>query len=210
MKTLQYIKIVVCLWGLCVSCDTQQNVINSGVSSPYHDCTILDYLRGDEYNWELTVAMIERAGLQDLFEGRVDSLPEITFFAPPSYCILRYLWDNNMESVDELTPEFCRKTMLDHVVKGKYLRKDIAYRDINFLIEDPRQTGGTRFTSLGGRSLVAYLDKQEYNGVPEAGADIMFLYSFSVTLMVPLATPDIQPWHGVVHALNYHFGIGKI
>lgn len=92
MKTLQYIKIVVCLWGLCVSCDTQQNVINSGVSSPYHDCTILDYLRGDEYNWELTVAMIERAGLQDLFEGRVDSLPEITFFAPPSYCILRYLW----------------------------------------------------------------------------------------------------------------------
>ena len=93
-----------------MSCDTQQNVINSGVSSPYHDCTILDYLRGDEYNWELTVAMIERAGLQDLFEGRVDSLPEITFFAPPSYCILRYLWDNNMESVDELTPEFCRKT----------------------------------------------------------------------------------------------------
>ena len=82
MKTLQYIKIVVCLWGLCVSCDTQQNVINSGVSSPYHDCTILDYLRGDEYNWELTVAMIERAGLQDLFEGRGDSLPEITFFAP--------------------------------------------------------------------------------------------------------------------------------
>ena len=207
---MKYVYMIVCLVFMVTACDTKQTVINTGVSSPYHDCTILDYLRGDPYNWELTVAMIERAGLQDLFEGEVDTLPEITFFAPPSYSILRYLWDNDLETVEELTPEFCRETILDHVVKGKYLKKDIAYRNQAYLINDPYQDGGTRLVTLGGRSLNAYVDKSEYQGVPDAGAETLLLYSYSVSLMVPMASPDIQPWHGVVHALNYNFEIGKI
>ena len=60
------ILILCCVWIL--SACTQQDVINSGVSSPYHDCNMMDYMRGDTYNWELTVQMIEHAGLTDLFE----------------------------------------------------------------------------------------------------------------------------------------------
>ena len=65
--------------GVLSAC-TQQDVINSGVSSPYHDCNMMDYMRGDTYNWELTVQMIEHAGLTDLFEGKVDTMPVITFW----------------------------------------------------------------------------------------------------------------------------------
>ncbi len=191
-------------------CDTKQNWIDTGISSPYHDCSIMEYLRGDAYNWELTVEMIERADLTDLFEGQVDTLPEITFFGIPSYSILRYLWDNDMESVSELTPAFCRETILNHVVKGKYLKADIAYRNPNYLITDPQQDGGTELITLGGRQLKAYVDKSEYGGVPDAGAETMYLYSFSAYTQVPLASPDIQPLNGVVHALNYNFVLGRI
>ena len=208
MRTI--IGICVCVLMVLTGCDTKQNWIDTGVSSPYHDCSIMEYLRGDAYNWELTVEMIERADLTDLFEGQVDSLPEITFFGIPSYSILRYLWDNDMESVSELTPAFCRETILNHVVKGKYLKADIAYRNPNYLITDPQQDGGTELITLGGRQLKAYVDKSEYGGVPDAGAETMYLYSFSAYTQVPLASPDIQPLNGVVHALNYNFVLGRI
>ena len=208
MRTI--IGICVCVLMVLTGCDTKQNWIDTGVSSPYHDCSIMEYLRGDAYNWELTVEMIERADLTDLFEGQVDTLPEITFFGIPSYSILRYLWDNGMESVSELTSAFCRETILNHVVKGKYLKADIAYRNPNYLITDPQQDGGTELITLGGRQLKAYVDKSEYGGVPDAGAETMYLYSFSAYTQVPLASPDIQPLNGVVHALNYNFVLGRI
>lgn len=210
MKTLQNIYTCICLLLLLTSCDTKQNWIDTGVSSPYHDCSIMGYLRGDNYNWELTVKMIERADLIDLFEGQVDTLPEITFFSIPSYSVQRYLWDNGLEDVSELTPEFCRKTILDHVVKGKYLKSDIAYRNSKYVITDPNQDGGTSLLTLGGRRLKAYVDKSEYAGVPDVGPETMYLFSLSAQIHVPLATPDIQPLNGVVHALNYNFVLGKI
>lgn len=210
MRMLKYI-----LAGLLVSillsgCDTKQDWIDTGISSPYHDCSILEYLREDLYNWELTVQMIERGGLTAMFEGTELGYEEITFFAIPSYTILRYLWDNNMESVSDLSPEFCRETVLNHVVKGKYLKADIAYRNPDYLIMDKQQDGGTSLTTEGGRKLKVYVDKSAYGGVPDVGPETMYLYSFSAQTQVPLATPDIQPLNGVVHALNYNYVLGKI
>ena len=210
MRTLKYILASLLVSFCLTSCDTAQDWIDTGVSSPYHDCSIMEYLRGDQYNWELTVQMIERGGLTAMFEGTESDYEEITFFAIPSYTILRYLWDNDLEAVSELTPEFCRETILNHVVKGKYLKADIAYRNPDYLITDQKQDGGTALTTVGGRKLKAYVDKSSYGGVPDVGAETMYLYSYSAQTQVPLATPDIQPLNGVVHALNYNFVLGKI
>lgn len=210
MKTLKSILVNLLVLFLLGGCDTYQDWIDTGVASPYHDCSIMEYLRKDNYNWELTVAMIERAGLTNLFEGTDPQYKEITFFAPPSYSILRYLWDNDLESVDDLTPEFCRETILQHMVKGKYLKSDIAYRNPDYLIMDEKQDGGTTLSTEGGGRLKAYVDKSPYGGVPDVGPEIMYLYSFSARDYVPLATPDIQPLNGVVHALNYNYMLGKI
>ena len=111
MRTLKYILASLLVSFYLTSCDTAQDWIDTGVSSPYHDCSIMEYLRGDQYNWELTVQMIERGGLTAMFEGTDPDYEEITFFAIPSYTILRYLWDNDLEAVSELTPEFCRNDL---------------------------------------------------------------------------------------------------
>ena len=70
MRTLKYIVVQLCVLLLLASCDTKQDWVDTGVSSPYHDCSMMEYLRGDKYNWELTVQMIERGGLTDMFEGK--------------------------------------------------------------------------------------------------------------------------------------------
>ena len=75
------------------ACDTKQDWFDSGISSPYHDCSIMEYLQKDTANWKLTVELIERAELTHIFEGKDPNYKEITFFAPPSLSILRYVWD---------------------------------------------------------------------------------------------------------------------
>ncbi len=202
---LVYFSIVISL----VSC-TAQNWYDSGVSSPYHDCSIMEYLRGDSYNWELTVKLIERAGLTDMFEGKDPNYKEITFFFFSSYSILRYLWDNDMESVDEMSAEDCKTIVLKHVLNKKYLKADFAYQNVDYTIDDELQDGGTDVVTLGGSHLRIYRDKSAYGGVPDAGPETMYIYSFTKATMVPLATPDIQPLNGVVHALNYNYGLGRL
>ena len=191
-------------------CCTRQDVIKTGVSSPYFEGTIMEYLRSDLYNWEHTVKAIEHAGLTDLFEGEDTEAREITFFGVTSYSVQRFVWNNRREEITDFPKEQVRALLLKHVVKGKYLKKDIAYRDPSFLIMDEKQTGGTEFTCMGGNKVRAYVDKSSYEGVPDAGAEILRLYSISAMTTVPMASPDIQPRNGVVHALNYNYEFGNI
>ena len=210
MKTFLYIFISSCVLFTFRSCDTKQEWWNSGISSPYHDCSIMEFLRRDSYNWELTVELIERAQLTNLFEGQVDSLKEITFLAPPSYSILRHLYDNNLEKVSELSQDECCQLVLKHVIKGKHLKEEIIFRNPDYLILDTRQDGFSEFTCVGGNKIRVWKDKSAWAGVPDVGPETMYIYSFNAQQNVPLATPNIQPLNGVVHALNYNYVLGKI
>ncbi len=212
---MKNILLVVCVLIGLSACDTQQDVIDTGTASPYFEGTVMDFLRADAYNWELTVKMIERAGLTDLFEGRDESMPEITFWGLKSYSIQRYIWDEqikngkNIQSVDDISVEDCRAFILRYVSKGKLLKKDIAYRNMEYQISDERQDGKTTVTCLAGNRFYAYLETSPYGGVADGGAVTLKLYS-PVYGKIPMATPDIQPTNGVVHALNYGHAFGEI
>lgn len=210
MKIMYKLLMSLCITGIFASCDTKQDVWDTGICSPYHDCSIMEYLRGDQYNWELTVELIEHAGLTDLFEGKVDTLPEITFWGFPSYSVLRYLFDNNLENVREIGQVEARNLVLKHVTKGKVLKKEVTERDENYYINEQEQTGGIDLYTLGGSHLKAYADIDDYVYVPDGGPATMFLYSFTAETMVPLSSPDIQPLNGVVHSLDYKYVLGKI
>ena len=231
MRNLIY---VLLLTGLLSACDTKQNWIDTGVCSPYHDCSIMEYLRNDSANWYLTVKLIERASLEDLFEGNRSGYENITFFAPTSYSVLRYVWDKASgrlehprdesmwraltedeknypdQLVEQLDKEWCREMVLRHVVKGKYLKADVALRNREYPANDERQDGCTDLVCESGNKIRVYRDKSDYGGVPEAGAELLLVYSFDAMQRVPMASPDIQPLNGVVHALAYTYPLGKI
>ena len=218
MNDMKKILIALNMCLACLACTTKQEVIDGGVSSPYYDGSIMEYLRSDPEQWGYTVQMIERAELTNLFEGEVDTIQAITFFAPPSFAVYRYLMDCKYdgvsevryESIEEMPVELCRELILKHVVVGKYLKEDIRFRNMDYGIYAAEQDGGTAFTCMGENRVIAYLERNTYKGIPEAGAIEMFLYSVTVGKMIPLATPNIQPKNGVVHALNYGYDFGKI
>ena len=108
-----------------------------------------------------------------MFEGKDPNYKEITFFAPPSYSILRYLWDNDMESVEEISIEECKSIVLRHVLDKKYLKNDFAYRNVDYTIDDELQDGGTNITTMGGNKLRIYRDKSAYGGDPDVGPETM-------------------------------------
>lgn len=196
------------LSGAC----TKQRIIDTGTAEAHFKGSMMQYLRADDYNWKLTVQLIERGGLTDLFEGKVDTLKAITFLGPTSQSVLRYLLDNKLDSVIRLTPAFCRETILKHVVKGKTLKENIAYREKQYYVYDPNQpvTGYTTFHTLAGGNIRAYLEKTSYGATPDVGPVQMYLYSMTKGLPVPLASPDIQPDNGVVHALNYNYILNNL
>jgi hypothetical protein len=204
--------------SIIYSCGTKQIVIDTGVANPVFPGNMMQYLRSDNYNWGLTVEVIERAGLTDLFEGKVDTLPQITFWGPKSASILRFLLDSQYKdpsngvflSVSDMPVEMCRTLILKHVVKGKHLKDNIAYRNRDYYISAPQQDGGTDFTCLSGNVVRAYLEKSAYAGVPDAGPVHLKLFSLDLDREVPVATPNIQPSNGVVHALNYGNEFGEI
>lgn len=204
MKKLIFILSIIYLAFAC----TKQTVIDTGICSPYHDCSIMDYLRGNDYEWKYTVQLIEQAGLTDLFEGRVDSLPEITFLGIPSMSVERYLYDRQYDSVQQISASLCRMMVLQHVAKGKILKKDIQYCNLDYNVNDPLQDGCTDITMLGGNKVRFYLEKSDYSGVPDAGPVSMSLWSLRNDWQIPLSSPDIQPLNGVVHALNYNYKLG--
>lgn len=214
MKILLWM--ILCFAGVFGAC-TQQDIIDTGVSSPYHDCNMMDYLRSDKYNWELTVQMIEHAGLTDLFEGRVDSLPEITFWGVSSYSIQRFIFDsqdsgdpgNVYTQITEIPKLLCREFLLKHITKGKILKAEIAYKNKEYEINEPEQDGGTWITCLAGNRFLAYQEGSDYGGVPDAGAVYLKCWSMEWG-KIPMASPDIQPTNGVVHALDYSYRLGHI
>lgn len=191
---------------------TKQDIVDTGLAKATFDGTVLDYLKSDPYNWRLTVEMIERAEMAELFDGNVDSLKEITFFGPTSYSILRHLYDNNLERVDQLSPEFCRSTIRQHVVKGKILKKDIPFRDRQYYVFDPEQPAENYLEvyTVGQNRLRLYLERTAYEAIPDAGPIAMYAYSMTANTFIPLASPDIQPANGVVHSLNYNFKLNNL
>ncbi|MCB6971766.1 MULTISPECIES: hypothetical protein [Butyricimonas] len=189
---------------ISVAC-TKQTVYDTGICSPYHDCSIMDYLRGNDYEWGYTVELIEQAGLVDLFEGKVDSLPEITFLGIPGMSVERYLYDHGYDSVQQISSKLCRMMVLQHVAKGKILQQDIAFRNLEYTGNSPLQDGCTDITMLNGNTVRFWLDKSDYAGVPDAGPVAMSAWSLQTNLQIPLASPNIQPLNGVVHSLNYNY-----
>lgn len=210
MKTLN-ILIAGIVLVLFTACEPVQQVIDDGkLASPYVDGTIMEYLRNNPYNWDWTVQVIERAGLEDLFEGKVDTLPEITFLGFTKFSVMRYVYDRKLESVADLEEQECRELVLRHIVKGKHLKESIKYQDTSLEISDPKQTGGTDFITLGGGKVRFFLVADDYANIPGGGAVHMGVFSISAGNKVPTASIDIQPENGVVHSLGNNYELGKI
>jgi putative lipoprotein len=184
---------------------TKNEFIKTGVSNGRFDGMMLEYMKAHSYDWDSTVLMIEHAGLESLFDGT----EKITFFGPTNFSILRYMLDNGIERVVDMDVDFCRSTLLRHVMKGKMMRVDfkhgVAATGANLIGE-----GGDTYTMMGGNVIWAYTFKEPYNSVAGMGPLLLHITSIDGFKRIGIASGDIEPDNGVVHSLTYDFTLGEM
>lgn len=204
MKKLVVGMLLATFWA----CNTKYNYIDTGVSDGVHDCSMLEYLKSDSYNWDSIVRIIERADLVSLFE-KEGAEDQITFLGPTNHSIRNWMYDSAYVDVNSIPVDTCRKMVLRHVVKGRYMMKDIPRGSIGTNASSER-TGGVELTSLDGGKIWFYTVTSPIYGVEDAGPLTLYCVSLDFLKSVPLACPDIQTNTGVVISLDYNFYCGEL
>lgn len=203
MKNIIYILILF----LVSSCNTKYNVIDTGIANGYYDGTMYEYFHSNSYDWDSTILMIDRAGLTDLFEGHREGYEKITFFGPTNHSIRLWMLQNNYNSVDKIPTEVCYQMIMRSVVKGVYMRDDIARgKTANDI---PGQGGQIMTGGIGNRFWI-YSLQEDYYRVPESGAVLLFIESLSSRLKIDIASTNIETQTGIVHSLHYSYQMGTL
>lgn len=193
---------------------TKYNLIDGPDPVRRHETTMWKYFESDPYDWSLTMKIIDRAGLRDVFEGKSSYGKEITFFGVTNFSIKRYILAQQKDngdpsfSLESLTPEECRDIILSCVVPQKAILLDDwtpgrASTDPEKLIG----TGGQMTTMASGKELWIYTYRAPYNGVVEMGPKQIHLVSETTGHSAVVASHNIVTQTGVVHALEYNFTI---
>lgn len=198
---------------------TKENFIKSGISSGRFHGSLLEYMEasGHSYDWDSTALMVRHAGdeMIRLFEGEHPDYPEITFFGPTNHSVRRYMLQNKIKRVRDLDAQWCKETLLKHIVKGKIYRNDItAGRLDGSRTGEEGETivgeGGDILTTVAGSKIWVYTFKESYSGIEDLGPKFIYLKSFDQGVLLEIVSADIEPDHSVVHSLGYAYTLGEI
>lgn len=179
---------------------------DSGLANGKHDCTMWEYFKSQPDDWDLTMILIEHAGLKDVFDGTNPDYKEITFFGVTNLSIEQFLvktiadnWEPLYNRIEDIPVELCRKMLLAHVASGKMMKTGFEHEVKGTL------AGGTVVKTLLGIELRVYRTKSGYNGVPDIGAEGLAIHALVSGQMATVASADIEVTNGVVHALDYTY-----
>ena len=214
--------LLIFITSISLSSCVKNGYIDTGLVDGRHDGTIWEYLNMDNelnnYNWDSTVLVIEKAGLVDYFN---DPNANITFFAPTSLSIMRYMYEDinpnyyvfepRYEKIEQIPANICRELLMKYVIKGKYKVQD-------FKKGEPVQgryygKEGEFLTTEGGNEIWTCKWTKNYfkNGIELVdGETILLMSSKEYQYEITINSSDIEPNNGIVHSLTYGHVFGKI
>ena len=218
---VKYIAIIVVMLSLG-ACETNYGTINTGLANGKFDGSMYEYFQANHYDWDSLVLMIDRAGLKDVFTGERAGYEKITFFGPTNNTIRLWMykseqrWDPDLgqivvikkayQRVDEIPVEDCHRLVMEHVVKGFYMRDDIPEGTLS---ETGTREGGTTLTGVEGNSFWIYSYRGQYQGIQGQGAVSLKLVS-EIGQEIKVASSNLESDNGVVHSLHYDYPLGTL
>ena len=189
------------------SCTTNYDIKDTGIANGKHDMTMYEYFQTDLFNWDSLLVMIDRAGLQDLFEGKRKGFEDITFWGPTNYSVRRWMLENDINSLTDVNPEECERLVLAHVVKGRTMLDDIPRGSIGV----DGLSGGMEMTGADNDNpMLAWTEQLPYNGVIGVGAVVINLRSLRTMTDIDTASSNIETNTGVVHSLHPNYTLGEL
>ncbi len=197
-----------------ISCGTKYNYLDTGTSNPRFDGDMYEYLESSPYNWSIVVEIIDRAHLEEMF--RTD---DITFLGLTNHTLRAWVieggtgFEHGWRKVEDIPEEMCRAIVLSHVIDTKMLRDEIERIEMN---EKGEYVGGGRVVkTLYGNYVWLWTKQDPYMGVEGLGPVTLSLTTLDYDKTTQLntnriASGDIQPDNGVVHALEYSYRLDNI
>jgi hypothetical protein len=198
---------------LTASCQKDDYFQDSGVHTPTYEGSVYDYLSSKHGYFDSVVKVIQLAGMEDVFKNE-----NITFFAPADSSIsstikflnlaLRSRGIKEVTNLNQIKPEVWREQLSRYIFKGKKSMNDYPQIDIGNLSAYPGQiyssydglimNVGVIYNDAGGVRYAGYRQMMlSYIPSPSAPRDYNSWYSAIV------ATVNITPTNGYIHALNY-------
>lgn len=201
--------LLIAITGLS-SCQKDKYFFDSGKHNPNYNGSILDYLKSKPQYFQGLTAIIDLAGMKDVFDKE-----DITFFAPTDLSIGKSLLELNsylkrngrdtVSNLNQIKPETWRQVLSLYIFNGSNKLKDYPQVDTLNLAAFP----GQGYTSYGGRTMNIGVLFNDASSVKYAGYRQLYLAYIpnfadpKVGLInTPIATSDIKPTNGVLHVLT--------
>ncbi|MBS1495413.1 MAG: hypothetical protein JSU03_05305 [Bacteroidetes bacterium] len=204
---------------LAMGCKKNSYFDNTGLTDPRFQGTVLDYLKSKPVYFDSIVKIIHIAGLDDAFTKE-----DITFFAPADSSVRRTLMALNQElrlegknevtRLEQIKPAVWRAQLTRYLFKGKKSLNDYPQLDGQNISAYPGQI----YAAYDGQIMNIGVVYNDAGGVKYAGYRQLFLSyipsptsprDYNTWFSVPVASVNIQPTNGYVHALvyvNHYFG----
>lgn len=206
----------------CTACNKDDYYTDGGLANPHFDGTMMDYLDAKPIEFDSVAQIVRLAGLEETFKTE-----EFTFFCPRDRDIKDLISDyrhggvngklyelnrDTVKTLSDIDSTIWRKYLLRYMFKDKNLLADYPQIDFDVLNIYPGQNyysyGNTvckigvvfndaissdkksTLKYMGYRQLyICYIPNLSY---PDNWAD-----------PAKVASSDIQPTNGVIHALDY-------
>lgn len=198
---------------------TNWNYIDTGVHDPneYVNTSMYDYLKANNQNFYLTTALIDRAGLQDLFQGKDPVHPKVMFFAPTWYSVAagmirkgyaktplkdaegKIMSFDFAKDVQNIPVEVCRSIILSYTFDKVYMRDGFP-QGKRGEGEDIQQ-GGEILKSLNDNKIWIYRQQTAYGNFTDIHVNTIVGIEQGTNTDLYLASTDLVVKNGVVHSL---------
>ena len=153
-------------------------------------------------DWDSTRLMIQRAGLQDLFEGKGE-YGQMTFLAPNNLVIMTYLFDNDYQEVNEIPVADCRRMLEKLIIPRRIMMNDVPRGSRSDATGE--KTGGKTYTLMDGSEAFLWTFQESYLGIENAGAVHLWFFIEKFGASRRIVSSNIQTENGVVQALGNDF-----
>lgn len=213
-KTLACLPILAAACLLFASCK-KEYYKDGGLANPVYNGTIYDYLTEKTMYFDSVKHVIDLAGMKDMFTNDT-----ITFFAFTDDAIKaamnevnahRFAAQEDSVTMDDIGPEVWKQFISMYILRGKRMAGSFP----RVARENIRAFPGINYVMLSGYILNIGLEYTNYRGVEAIGPRILYLTDvtfdptdFRNNSNIRVASSDIQPHNGVVHALNYLHTLG--
>lgn len=215
---------VACVLLLTTACSKDDYYVDGGLANPIFEGSVMDYLDSKPMQFDTIAQIVRLGGLEEMFQTG-----EFTFFAPSDEDIkdligaldrggvnqqLYVLGRDTIVTLADVDSLIWRRYLLRHMFTGKNKLMDYPQIDVNLLNIYP----GQNYYALSGEVSnigVVYHDAVssdgessiKYMGYRQLQISYIPDVSFPTSwITVRVASSDIQPINGIVHALDYTDG----